>query len=840
MVKANLHDFQTRAVNELLDKGTKQMILNKIVKDTMDNPIVLSSPTGSGKTIMSISFIQNLQNYLNTNILDIIDETKNYLGLSDDDLNTRVSFGNLNPVFVYFVPSSGGLNEQISGQIKHHGSFVNDGESPVNLVDVDGVLRGIHEFEANDVIVVPWDKYIKKNNILNQITENNTSITQLDTLTSKFSNNRPVVAIIDEAHTHFNDKAKTVVSKFNPDLLIKISATPKESYTDINEVNKTLLKNLILIPIEDVRKSGLIKDKIEIISTINGNALTQATCLSEAIRLQKELTEIMMSELIYDKTSKGKKVTINNIELPLTIIQVDNDTEFKSSKFNGVLADLKTLGLEGSDVLEWMSGKKPTEEELAGAKVLIFKTAIALGWDYPRSHILVKLRETKSKSFDIQTMGRLTRLSNGRNSLDHRYIDEKLRTAYVFVENGLSSTDFDSAVSGLLGNFVYVNDHNYKVKEIKQASLDKFNKIGFRNGGITKNKIIKKDIHFDNIKTVLNTAINQELNNYRSQELNTNSEYKTKVSNNYSGSIEDVYQGDYNNQENINITISDVKILTDMLKVNILNILRNSDLKNYILNNFISFSYGRNSRNKFFYDILLNNNKMKDILVTNSFEVNKKGLSIFLLNNISLLQDIIIKFENEFLESHSEEVIKEGSFFEIKNSLYLENISFVDSKNEDGWLYEKIPTEIANTSDEENEFLSYLIDNDNVEFVYKNGTGGDSFNISYQEKVTHKLRNYYPDFIVVTKTGKVIVVDYKREDVDKNINEKYIAGKSFEIGNIQKVLDAQYQDFKVTMAVNVGKGGNTPIYKYLDSPNYISTSESDYTKYWFDIDNLLK
>ena len=39
------------------------------------------------------------------------------------------------------------------------------------------------------------------------------------------------------------------------------------------------------------------------------------------------------------------------------------------------------------------------------AEVLIFKQALALGWDCPRAHILVLFRDWKSIVFSIQTIG---------------------------------------------------------------------------------------------------------------------------------------------------------------------------------------------------------------------------------------------------------------------------------------------------------------------------------------------------------------------------------------------------------------------------------------------------
>lgn len=844
MVKAILHSFQEKAVQELLKKGTKQIVENNTVKDTMENPIIFSSPTGSGKTIMSISFIQRLNNYLKQNISNVVESMK-VLGHDLDSLNSNVIEKELNPLFIYFVPSNGDLGGQIFNEISSHGSNVlSEGEEILNVVEPEAILNINQDLKENSVMVVTWDKYIKKNNKVNQYTENNTTSTQLDLLISSVTKNRPIIALIDEAHSHFNDKAKSVVSRFKPDLLVKISATPKESYKDTDAISKDVLNRTVLVPILDVRNSGLIKDKIEIISNINGVPLTMEKCIEEAVKLQEQLTSVLHYEIL-NNIAKGRKLTVNNIQNPLILIQIDNDSEFKNSKQSEVKNKLKTLGFDDSEILTWFSGGKPTKKQLDGAKVLIFKTAIALGWDYPRSHILVKLRETKSKSFDIQTIGRITRLSNGRNSLQNRYHDDRLRTGYVFVENGLTSTDFDDTVESLLGKFVYIDSNTYSVKEVKQESLNKFNQIGLKNGVVTKIKVDKDDVVLENIKQTLNVTINNELTNKQNSMFNFNKDFSININSNYTGEVEDVFKGEYNFQNKQLVNINEIATLKDMLFSVIFKNLKNSKLKEYAISSENVPSLSRRQVNESFTSIIQNNKKIKSLLIQNDFPYETKlekdkSISIFLLNNQTLLIDIITQFENLFVRSFSKSVIVEGSVFSIKNSIYIDNNDFSVSNEQDGWLYKVIPNDISKTSTEENDFLKFLINNENVEFVYKNGTGKDDFNIVYQDKVTHKNKNYYPDFIVVTKSNKIIIIDYKQEAVDQSIFEKFSSGKHFESGNKQLVLDTQYNDLIVTMAVDFSKKGNEPTYKYLNNNSYISVDDDNHTRYWSDINLLLK
>lgn len=60
-------------------------------------------------------------------------------------------------------------------------------------------------------------------------------------------------------------------------------------------------------------------------------------------------------------------------------------------------------------------------------EVMLFKQAIAVGWDCPRAAILVLFREWKSIVFSIQTIGRIMRMPE-----HHHYKNPELNIGYVF------------------------------------------------------------------------------------------------------------------------------------------------------------------------------------------------------------------------------------------------------------------------------------------------------------------------------------------------------------------------------------------------------------------------
>ena len=67
------------------------------------------------------------------------------------------------------------------------------------------------------------------------------------------------------------------------------------------------------------------------------------------------------------------------------------------------------------------------EKNTNEVEVLIFKQAITVGWDCPRSSILVLFREWKKFEFSIQTIGRIIRMPETRH-----YDNDELNHAYVY------------------------------------------------------------------------------------------------------------------------------------------------------------------------------------------------------------------------------------------------------------------------------------------------------------------------------------------------------------------------------------------------------------------------
>ena len=91
------------------------------------------------------------------------------------------------------------------------------------------------------------------------------------------------------------------------------------------------------------------------------------------------------------------------------------------------------INLTNGKLAIWLSNEKENLNNIdqydSPVEVLIFKQAIATGWDCPRAQILVMFREIGSVVFEIQTVGRILRMPEQKH-----YNDTLLDTAYVYTD----------------------------------------------------------------------------------------------------------------------------------------------------------------------------------------------------------------------------------------------------------------------------------------------------------------------------------------------------------------------------------------------------------------------
>ena len=394
-------EFQQKAIEELTAKF-------KILWNTnQQSQLILKSPTGSGKTFMTTSFI---------NKLDTEPDWQNDVAFVWITFSEELALQSRDKYRQYF---SGNLNNQ--------------------LLTTEDFKQG--ELFSKDILFINWQKLVSKkaeNRVLRRpedernYKENGYYFEDVIENTQKA--NRNLVLIIDESHKNVTDSAnRDVISKINPKIILKVSATP---FNDEKEENDFYAQkgrgkaDLVEVKREDVVAEGLIKQKIvcqteEELSTHKGQDLDE-------LMLQLAIERRNQVAAAWQKLGKN----IN----PLVLIQLPNDdSELEkqgvATKETVVRNYLKKQGIPDNKIASWFDAKKENldfiTQDTCPVDFLLFKLAAGTGWDCPRAHILVMYREIKKPVFHTQTLGRIVRIPVVDISLNK----ELLTTGYLYTNH---------------------------------------------------------------------------------------------------------------------------------------------------------------------------------------------------------------------------------------------------------------------------------------------------------------------------------------------------------------------------------------------------------------------
>lgn len=350
----------------------------KAISDLMDamgggkQEIVLKSCTGSGKTIILTHFM---------------------------DTYGRSFY---KKVFIWLTPGKGDLEEQSKAKMDKY----IPGSHTKLLADV--MTGGFHE---NDACFINWEKLTKKGNNALKDGERTNFVEHIQRARQ---DGLSFVVIVDESHQNDTVKAADILHYFAPEKIIRCSATPKP-YPHAH---------LIEIPEEDVIAEGLIKKMLVINQDFPQSIQVENQIdflLEQALNKQRELHSAFLA----------RNVHIN----PLIIVQIPNKNDVMQDEIERWFVG-QGITYENGELAVWLSKKHENlggiEENDASQVAVIIKQAVATGWDCPRAHILVKLRDNMSETFEIQTIGRIRRMPEathyGVDLLDSCYLytlDEK-------------------------------------------------------------------------------------------------------------------------------------------------------------------------------------------------------------------------------------------------------------------------------------------------------------------------------------------------------------------------------------------------------------------------------
>lgn len=380
-------NYQDRAVDELVEK-----VIRLLNASGQRKRLVFKAPTGSGKTVMASGMLARLAQ-------ELPERT--------DSLVNRVAF-------IWIAPNK--LHEQSYFKMKNYFT-----ESrllkPVVYDELDQSIDGY--IRPGEILFVNWESINKDNALMIRETERSASLYDITDRT-QLDNRIPIVVIVDEEHMFSGKNAKKsekVLARINPKLEIRISATPISQGDEMVTVYR-----------EDVVKEEMIKESIVLNPALNpGDDSLTETLIREALAKRNEIVQAYNS----------LNININ----PLLLIQLPNDTNEANTAEDTRIKDevVKYLSakegitVQNGRLAVWLSKEK---ENLQGiedldnlTEVLLFKQAIALGWDCPRAAVLLIFRKMESFTFTMQTLGRILRMPEQKF-----YTNPLLNKGYVYTD----------------------------------------------------------------------------------------------------------------------------------------------------------------------------------------------------------------------------------------------------------------------------------------------------------------------------------------------------------------------------------------------------------------------
>lgn len=689
MNNLKLKEFQSDAVDFLYEKT--------VIITGKDNKIILESPTGSGKTIILIAYIEKYLDYIE------------------------------NTIFVWLTPGKGELEEQSREKMK---------KFTPNLItgNIQDVLHG--GFLPKGTYFINWEVITKTGNIAISDSE---KANLFNRISEAHRSNYNFIIIIDEEHLNDTSKAQDIINAISAKNEIRVSATTVKralgtfyKIAEVDVINEELITKAMFI------NKDLEEYDIGDLSNETDYLIDKANNIRKEIKQAYSNVGENINPLVLIQFPNLNDILIEKVEKKLESLGYTYENHLVASWFaeeNKIDKEMKSKKLGKINI-----GNADEEESITNNDAkpcfLLFKQALATGWDCPRAKILVKLREHMTETFEIQTLGRLRRMP-----LAKHYGDELLDCSYIYTFDEKYKM---AAIN--IGAFetkrVYLKEKAKQIeliKEIRNKDASNVDEKSFRNNFYEY--IVKK------------FSLSKKFDKNRSIFENNGYKFGSKINAKFiTGRVIEIKELEHTeSMDTINMSYD---VDTHAHGIELRHVI--DGLKKYTS---LNYSKTRMLLETFFRKKVGNSNYKL-------INMDIKEFYAFIINNQEKLRDLMIGFDGYMvvqvlsLNQHYKTTSFKIPLIEhYRFSGKVKNMKNIETNVYKGYNTAMITDDFRSTS--ERLFEKYCESNTNVESVYKNGDNGQNYLSIVYRTGKGTVRNFYPDYIVRLKDSSVWIIETK-------------------------------------------------------------------------------
>lgn len=380
---------------------------NLIISDV--GAILIEAPTGVGKTLIAGHIAQGISHLHNTEGLPKI-------------------------IWFWFAPFDG-LIDQAVRVIRTEFDTLRAKNTATDREPID--------LKSGDVFVTTWASVAVATDVKRKTRTDTETMPSIDGLIAYARGQGfSIGAVVDEAHHTFRSSTQAFAFYTNvlsPDLTILATATPRDK--DVAEFTKAAgISNLrrITVSRQQAIDDHLIKVGVKV-------AVFKApTDVESLIDFKKTALKQGVA------THRKLKQALSNAEIPMTpllLVQVDS----QSGSVEQATDWLKEMGFRtdgDSELIRSHTALEPdpylsTIAADEAVEVLVFKLAVAIGFDAPRAFTLVSFRPSRDPDFGVQIVGRILRVDRRLQVV--KDLPPLLSYGYVFLSDNAGQTGLINA-----------------------------------------------------------------------------------------------------------------------------------------------------------------------------------------------------------------------------------------------------------------------------------------------------------------------------------------------------------------------------------------------------------